>query len=170
MLSCGMKETKMNYLIIGFFVLLLLFFLLFGIIFVKYRNKRYLDSNDYYEKMLLLSETSSELEMKEVFSFEFDKAYVANEPYGDEKYFLKKLDVDTAINIPTLETGAHSRILFIKDNRIIYDFVYEMGKISISEVGIWVYPSSIMRLKHQKFNESSESIIGIEILKSNSES
>ena len=128
MLLCGMRATKKRVLLLSFLFFIVFFFSLLIIIFSNYREKPYLDSNDYYERMLMLLETSSELKMKDVFDFEFDKAYVTYETYGDEKYFLKELNVDTNVCIPTLESGAHNRILFIKDDRIIYDFIYEMTR------------------------------------------
>ena len=86
-------------------------------------------------------------------------AFVAEEIYGDEKYFLKKLDVDTDVDIPMLETGAHNRILFIKDNRIIYDFIYDMEKIHILEKGINVYPDASIIFVRQGFSDKETNII-----------
>lgn len=162
MLLCGMRVTKKRVLLISFLVFIVLFFLLLIIIFSNYRKKRYLDSNDYYERMLMLLETSSELKIKDVFDFEFDRAYVTYETYGDEKYFLKELNVDTNVDIPTLETGAHNRILFIKDDRIIYDFIYEMNKICILKTGIWVVQDTTIILMQQNSSDKGESIIQID--------
>ena len=85
--------------------------------------------------------------MGDIFDFDFDKAYVSDAVYGDEEYFIKKLDVNTNIEIRTLESGVHNRILFIKDNSIIYDFVYEMYQIPISEKGIWIFQNTKLKMQ-----------------------
>ncbi len=162
MLLCGMRVTKKRVLLISFLVFIVLFFLLLIILFSIYKEERYLDSNDYYERMLLSLETSSELKMKDVFEFEFDKAYVAYETYGDEKYFLKELNVDTNVDIPILESGAQNRILFINDDKIIYDFIYEMSEICIPETGIWVVQDTTLILTQQNSSDKGKSIIQID--------
>jgi len=164
MLFRGMKATNKSGLIIAFFVFLVLLLSLL-IIFANHKKKQHRDPNDYCEKLFLLLETSNEIMMKDVFDFAFDKAYVAaaDETYGDEEYFLKKLDVDTNIDIPILESGAHSRILFIKDNRIIYDFVYEMEKVCVLKTGIWAFPNTTIILTQQNSIHTGETVIQIDL-------
>ena len=96
--------------------------------------------------MLQLFETSDKLIVKDVFDFDFDQAYVSDAVYADDKYFLEKLNIETTIDIPTLETGAHNRVLFIKDNKIIYDFIYQMYEIRVFEMGTWIYPDTIITM------------------------
>lgn len=155
----GMRATKKIILLMLISLLILLLFLLVIIISANCGNKQYRESNDYYERMLLLLETSNELKMNDLFNFEFDKAYIANETYGDEKYFLKELGVDTNIDILTLESGAHNRILFVKNNIIIYDFIYETEKICITETGNWVFPDTTIILSQENLDGTKDSIV-----------
>lgn len=127
-------------------------------------KSNYLDSSLYCEKILALSETSEEIAITEVFDFDFDKAYIVYEIYGDEEYFTETLEVGTKTDIPTLESGGHNRILFIKDNMIIYDFIYDMTEIVIVKTGIWIYPYSTAIFSHKNSNNGDTSIVQIEFL------
>ena len=160
MLFRGMKGTKIGFVV--FLLVIILFALLLSIIFAKRHYKQYLTCDEYYKKMLISLKEPSYLSVQDIFNFEFDWAYVANETYGDEKYFLKKLDVNTNINIPLLETGAHNRILFIKDNFIIYDFIYEIGEINILETGTTIFPDTTIILTQQSVCENRESVIQVD--------
>ena len=164
MLFRGTKVTNKSGLLIVFCVFFVFLLLLLIIILTNHKKKQNLDTNNYYEKLFLLLETSNELMVKDVFDFKFDKAYVANEIYGDEEYFLKELGVDTNINIPTLESGAYSRILFIKDDRIIYDFVYEMEKLCVLKTGIWIFPNTTIILTQQNSIDNGEAVIQIDLV------
>ena len=73
--------------------------------------------NEYYQKMLLLQETSDTAKVGDIFDFDFDEAYVASRPYGDGTSYLDKLGVETAVPLPSYDTGGHYRILFIKTNQ-----------------------------------------------------
>ena len=151
MLLNGMKVTKKVFLITVFSVLVGLACLLLSRVFISCKNEQNPDC-DYYTKMLLLLETSSEFKMQEVFDFEFDKVYVAYEVYGDEKSFVNKLGVETDVDIPVLESGGHCRMLFVKNNKIIYDFVYEKSKLCVHEAGMWVYPDTAVKMMWQDCN------------------
>ncbi len=157
MLSHGMKVIKGS--LLATFLLVVVLFIISSIIYVKRKNNDHTDSVDYFEKIQVLLEDTSHLKVEDIFEFEFDKAYVASEVYGDEKYFTKKLGVSSSIDIPALETGAHNRILFVKDNRVIYDFVYYMGEMYISETGIIVYPETTIILSQQENDTSGKKII-----------
>lgn len=133
MLLNWMKGTK-NKLPILLCLLVLLGVICLCVHIIINNNKS--DQDIYYKKMISLSETSGKVNMSDVFDFEFDKAYVANEPYADEKYFLEKLGVSSALDIPTLESGGFGRILFIKNNEVIYDFIFEVTEISILKSSI----------------------------------
>ena len=145
MLLHGMRGTKRSFMfitILVFIVILITFMCACN----QVRSLQYHGSEYYSEKMLQLFETSDKLIVKDVFDFDFDKAYVSDAVYADDKYFLEKLNVETTIDIPTLETGAHNRVLFIKDNKIIYDFIYQMYEIRVFEMGTWIYPDTIITM------------------------
>lgn len=147
MLSSGMKVINKKIFLLATMVFILVL-LLVGKVFIDYNEKKqYLAPPEiYYQKMISLLKTSNELSITDVFDFEFDKAYVAYEVYGDEEYFLKVLNVDNNVDIPTLESGAKNRIFFVKDNELVYDFIYEMHIINISETGVWISPNAMLEM------------------------
>lgn len=149
MLSGGMRVIKQRKLSIAI-VCGIVFLILLLLMVCNHNKPVYQDSKVYYEKLLTLSKPSSEVKLGEIFDFEFDKAYVSellNETYADEAYFLRELDVDTCIDIPTLESGVHYRILFVKDDIIVYDYIYDQTKLKIAETGIWIYSDTTLMLK-----------------------
>ena len=102
-------------------------------------------SNDeYLQKMLLLQETSDTVRVGEVFDFDFDEAYVVSGPYGDETCYPDQLGVETAVPIPQWNTEVHYRILFIQDQCIIYDFVYDIRQIDTLQKDVMIYPDTTM--------------------------
>lgn len=128
-------------------VLCVVLVLLLGKMFIDYYCKHYFPSSDvYYQKMLSSLKTSDEVVIKDVFDFEFDKAYVASEIYGDQEYFIKVLNLDKKVYIPTLDSGGYNRIFFVKDNELVYDFIYDRGLINIIETGAWISPDTILEM------------------------
>ena len=112
------------------------------------------EKNQYYCDLLLsLQETSDTVRVGDVFEFDFDEAYVASGPYGDEKFYLQELGVDTAVPIRQWNTGGHYRILFIKDKCIIYDFVYDIRQVNTLEKGMMIYPDTKMNFTEVFYGE-----------------
>lgn len=153
MLSSGMKViNKKLFLLFTIFIIFVL--LLVGKVVVNYNEKKqYLAPPDiYYQKMLSSLKKSNEVVITDVFDFEFDKAYVVHrvsEAYGDQKYFLKVLNVNKKVYIPTLEYEGVNRIFFVKDNELVYDFIYETRTININELGetgVWISPDAILEM------------------------
>lgn len=121
-------------------------------------------TQNYYAKLQSLLESSDDKALKDAFVFDFDRAYVAktgDETYADEEYFLKKLDVTTNVDIRMLESESLGRVLFIKNNCIIYDFVYELDRINILTTGVQVYPNSTLQLTKQDIDNAVGYIINI---------
>ena len=99
---------------------------------------------EYIEKMLLLQQTSDTVRVANVFDFDFDEAYVVYEPYGDEKYYLDKFEVETNVPIFQWDSGRHYRIFFIKNQCIIYDFVYNRNIVDMLQKDVTIYPDTTM--------------------------
>ena len=150
MLLIGMRATKKYTFAFVLFICICLLIVSLSVIIKLYNEKHYHEPKLYCDKILSLIEKSKTLTISDVFDFDFDKAYISDAIYGDEEYFLKELNVNTSINIPTLESGVHNRILFIKDDMIIYDFVYEMYEIPFDEKGIWIFPNTKITAEENK--------------------
>ena len=140
-------------------------------LFVRHSQQWYYNFENDYKAMCTLLGTSKELTVADVFEFDFDKAYVAHETeelYGDEEYFLKELNVDSNIPLARLETGGHNRILFIKNDVIVYEFAYDILKVRIVETGIWIFPDTPLVLTQQN-GDNKESVVQIDFNNKGSE-
>ena len=98
--------------------------------------------------MYTLLEVTDTFTLADIVDFEFDKVYVASitEVYLGEEYFLEKLNASTTVDIPILDSGNHNRLLFIKDNVIVYDFVYPLEEIYFEDDVIWIYPNELIKI------------------------
>lgn len=96
--------------------------------------------NKYYENFYRHIEYMDSILMTEIVDFEFDKIYVASitEIYLSEEYFTDKLNTYSLVDIPVLNSGNHNRLLFIRDNVIVYDFVYPMFEIYFADEVTWI--------------------------------
>lgn len=152
MLSLGMNKKKWVRFIVVLTVVLLVIIAVGALsIFLFYL---WLDSlpptrpdpskDEYLLNMLLMQETSNTVRVGDVFEFDFDEAYVVSGPYGDETFYSDQLGVETAVPIPRWETEVHYRILFIKDQCIIYDFVYDIRTIDTLQKDVMIYPDTTM--------------------------
>ena len=135
-----------------------------GKMFADYYYKHYTPSSDvYYQKMISSAKTANEVAVTDVFDFEFDKAYVACEVYGDQEYFLEVLDLDKKVYIRTFESENKNRIFFVKDNKLVYDFIYERYKLNINETGVWISPDAILEIDLVEDSSLEEDILYINI-------
>ena len=166
----GMQATKKT-----FFAILLVLLVLFGLLMVHmivacHSQKQ--SQRDYYKIMLSLLDTPKKLKLTDVFDFDFDKAYVVHpfsELYGDEQYFLQELDVDTNVNIPQLGNEGYCRVLFVKNNTVVFDYIYDRSKLCIiesepNETGIWVYPNTSIALTKQSADCNNDTVIKMYII------
>lgn len=109
-----------------------------------YSKNRYPEPEEYTEKMYSMLKETQHIGLGDVFAFDFDKAFIQDGAYTDEEYYVEKMSLKTNIDIPTLWSGVEGRILFIKDNVVIYDYIYPLydEKSPDFDVGIWIYPYS----------------------------
>ena len=127
-------------------------------------------SNNYYnDKLLSVIEDEKEVSLSEIFDFEFDSAYLSvplYESYAEKDYFLELLDAQTKLRIDSLDSEGFARILFIKENTIIYDFQYETLDYVFSQTGILINDDTqIKYLESDEFNRPVIQISGTEISK-----
>lgn len=167
MLSSKMNKKKFCLLVVVLSVLLTVIVVSALSIFLFYQ---WLDSlpptrpdpskDEYLLKMLSLQETSDAVRVGDVFDFDFDEAYVVSGPYGDETFYPDRLGVETAVPIPQWNTEVHYRILFIKDQCIIYDFVYNILTVDTLQKDVMIYPDTTMTFTTE-FYPSGDSFLRI---------
>ena len=107
--------------------------------FIKYREPNNAEGAnlDYYNK-IESSIKNNKIVFEEVFTFEWDKLYIQESPRMDEKELSDVLGFDC--NLAPLEDwfGYPYRVLFIKDQKIVYDFQYDIAYLDFEVKNIIV--------------------------------
>ena len=90
----------------------------------------------------------NQVELRKIFDFEFDRAYVFKDAYLDGISFCKKYNLD--LNIDEVKETYHEeirRIVFVdKAGNFIFEFQYTSGKNLIpQEEGMIVYPTTVVK-------------------------
>ncbi len=105
------------------------------------------DSDYYREKLedMLISE--NQIKLKDVFDFEFEKAYVFKDSYIDGAMFAEKYNLE--LNINDVKETYHEtirRIIFTdKDNNLVFEFQYTWAVNLIpKEEGMIIFPDTIV--------------------------
>ena len=124
-----------------------------------YDNKR---AEQYIEKMKTALEEKQEVEIREIFEFDFDRAYVFKDTYVDGKGFSSFYNLDISIDqVDKTYSEEVRRIVFVDEKGdFVYEFRYRMGKLYIKEEGMIIYPYT----KFKKWESSIEGSQGIEFI------
>ena len=106
-------------------------------------------NEDYKSKLISVINNQETATVQDIFSFEFDRAYVFNftDGYIDGEGFAKKYNLD--ISITQVEAGQADyiqRIVFVdKFGSFVYEFQCIMDDISFIESGgVIIYPETII--------------------------
>lgn len=137
----------------GLVCIIVLLVICLGTLFILPKPTSYLTNQEYRKKMTDMLENSQNVKLSDVFSFDFDKAYVAHidSVYASDYYFLERLGMKSKIDLPPSSTnGVGNRILFFKDDAIIYDFRYEFMAIYPTETDVWIFPDTTVTLTERQ--------------------
>ena len=106
----------------------------------------YPESAIILKQMMELSEDEATVTASEAFGFDFDKAYIPDSRavYADKDYYLKIMNVKSKINILQFPSEEYRRILFVKNNTIVYDFIYSEQQLQLSEDDAWFFSNTHM--------------------------
>jgi hypothetical protein len=106
-------------------------------------------NEDYKSKLISVINKQETATVQDIFSFEFDRAYVFNftDGYMDGEEFAKKYNLD--ISITQVEAGQADyiqRIVFVdKSGSFVYEFQCIMDDVSFIESGgVIIYPETII--------------------------
>lgn len=122
------------------FASLLVAFLTFVILNVFCTNKK----ENYSEKLKNMLSEQKTIKVSDVFPFEFEKAYVFDDPYISGDGFSKKYSLDISIQqVDSGVTESIQRIVFVDENgSYVYEFNCDIEDIIISELGVVIYPET----------------------------
>ncbi len=80
--------------------------------------------------------------LSNVFDFDFDKAFVISEIYSKQNDLLTLYNLTTVVNIDDITNDINRRILFIKDNTVVYDYVYSINDLFTEYKNVIIYPET----------------------------
>ena len=109
------------------------------------------ENEDYTAKLLSVMNEKEKVTVEEIFSFEFDRAYIFNfeDGYIDGENFAKKYNVDISISqVEAGEADYIQRIVFVDaTGSFVYEFKCIIDDVFFLEKGIVIYPETIIERK-----------------------
>jgi hypothetical protein len=109
-------------------------------------------SSDYNFRLVSAMNDEEMVTLKNVFSFDFHKAYVIDDPYISGTEFAAKYGLN--ISIDQVKAGADEnvqRIVFVDSlGSFVYEFKCNKSEIIIAENGIVIYPETVIERTSQK--------------------
>ena len=105
-------------------------------------------SLEYYN--VILSSKYSESNLKSLFDFEWDKAFIQENANEEPEYLNAKLGFDA--DLPKLDVwwGFPRRAVFISKNKVVFTFEYDKGYLDFADKEIFLYPDTIVKKEGEK--------------------
>lgn len=104
-------------------------------------------SNLFTETLLCKLKSDESFQVKDVFDFEFDRAYVIGDPYISGKTFVEKYHLNLSINqVEKTSSKTQKRIVFVdKDGNYIFCYQYSSEELIPKAEGFVIYPETEMK-------------------------
>lgn len=106
-------------------------------------------NEDYTAKFISAMNKQEEITVKDIFRFEFDRAYIFHQEdcYLDGEIFAKTYDLD--ISIEQVENGMADycqRIVFVnKSGDFVFLFECNLDEVHIKNKGVVIYPETTIK-------------------------
>ena len=117
------------------------------------------NAEDYNAKLTTIMNDEQQTAVQDVFSFDFEKAYIFDDPYISGEGFAEKYNLDISIN--QVKSGASEniqRIVFVdKSGAFVYEFKCVASEVFIQEKGLVIYPETVI----EKTSSSKEKLLTI---------
>ena len=101
---------------------------------------------DYCNKLISILHAQGKTTAQDVFSFEFERAFVFDDCYISGDGFAKRYNLD--ISIEPVESGVSEniqRIVFVNDEgSFVYEFKCDSNEMLVLEKGIIIYPETVI--------------------------
>ena len=137
---------------LGLIVMAILLVGCIGALLILPKPSSYPDNKVCSEKMTAMLDGEQPFKLSDVFSFDFDKAYVVHieQVFADKDYFVDTLGMKTSIDFHEFHHEFGNHILFFKDDTVIYDFWYEFMAIYPTETDVWIFPDTMVTLTERQ--------------------
>ena len=97
-----------------------------------------------YQKLVQISNNNTTLKLEDVFTFEWDKAYILSDK--DEAY--EKLNKIIHDDLGALDrTENHLEIVFVSDNKLVNEFIYDADFIRFFPLDCFVEKGALFHIK-----------------------
>ena len=120
--------------------------LLIAFAFVIVINISQTKETNYTEKLISVFDKHEKSAVKDIFSFEFERAYIFNDCYISGDGFATRYNLD--ISIPQVNSGTSEniqRIVFVDEQgKFVYEFKCDINDVVIEKKGIIIYPETII--------------------------
>lgn len=107
--------------------------------------KELLAEDDYYFKIEKAVQNSSEIDMKNIFPFDWDRIYFTSSPRFSGTEAVRKLGVKSDEDLYDIDVtnGDPShypvwRVIFVRKDKVVYDFPYDIRYLKFKQVDIFV--------------------------------
>lgn len=103
-------------------------------------------SNDYVDILTDAFDDNQDIQVSEIFDFDFERAYVFNDCYISGDGFASAYGLDLSISEvrPGTSENIH-RIVFVDRNgNLVYEFQYDINQVNFLNEGTIIYPNTRM--------------------------
>ena len=104
---------------------------------------------DYNSKLISVLNEKETPMVQNIFSFEFDRAYIFDDCYISGEGFAKRYHLD--ISIDQVKNGVSEnvqRIVFVNQSGdFVYEFRCDIGEVILQEQGMIIYPDTKIEIK-----------------------
>lgn len=134
---------SMRKVIIGLLVLV------FGVLLISSYISVYKlwEQKNYCKKIISALDNAEIITVGDVFSFEFDRAYILNDAYMSGEAFENQYNLGLSIKeVKNGDTDWVQRIVFVdKDGFFVYEFQCHREVLRIYEQGMVIYPETLIK-------------------------
>lgn len=86
---------------------------------------------------------NTQITLDTVFTFEWDKAYIQADAGEPTEQIDAKLGFDSGLYAKDVWWGYPCRVIFIKDDAVVYEFLYDPKYLDFSEKEVFIYPDTV---------------------------
>ena len=124
------------------FVVLFIGIISAGYLFFNFEEDKY--TKIIRQNIIKLKEENRTAKFAEIIPFEWDKAFVIEDPYASNKAIEEIVGVKT--NLDRFETELFRRIIFLNKGKFIFDYVYDKRKFRYDYEKIELEASSTVHI------------------------
>lgn len=119
--------------------------LVFGALFIQFgQNEMYDEHLEYYNAIRdeIRWKINPAITLNEIFDFDWDCAYVQEHAGMPQEELDAILGFESGVWPLEVWWGFPCRVLFIKDNQVVFEFKYDSNHMDFAEKEVFIYPDT----------------------------